>query len=54
MSHSLPKNCFWQGVNNRKNIEYEIYFINHYVNEIRIPAISRIQIGIYLCFGLFI
>ena len=42
MSHTLPKICFWQGVNNRKNIEYEIYFIHHYVNEIRIPAISRI------------
>ena len=41
MSHTLPKICFWQGVNNRKNIEYEIYFIHHYVNEIRIPAISR-------------
>ena len=42
MSHTLPKISFWQGVNNRKNIEYEIYFIHHYVNEIRIPAISRI------------
>ena len=53
MSHTLPKICFWQGVNNRKNIEYEIYFIHHYVNEIRIPAISRIYIGMYLYFGLF-
>ena len=43
MSHDLPKICFWHGVNNRKNIEYEIYFIHHYVNEIRIPAILRIN-----------
>ena len=43
MSHSLPKICFWQGVNNCKSIEYEIYFIHHYVNEIRIPAILRIE-----------
>ena len=42
MSHTLPKISFWQGVNNRKNIEYEIYFIHHYVNEIRIPTMSRI------------
>ena len=30
---------FWQGVNNRKNFQYAIYFPRHYVNQIRMPAI---------------